>query len=100
MKKWTDIVDISMGDVGSIAGLKSDGTVVVSKRYSGSTPGEDYFDAAKWTDIVAISAGQNFHVGLKSDGTLVVAGACSDGWTLDVSDITGLYVPSVDLSMD
>lgn len=138
MAEWTDIVDLSIGAVGTIAGLKSDGTVVVSKRYSGSAPGEDYFDAAKWTDIiaisksafnllglkrdgtvvttgrvneeqkkvsewtdiVAISAGQNFHVGLKSDGTLVVAGESSDGWSLDVSDITGLYVPSVDLPMD
>ncbi len=45
-----------------IVGLKSDGTVVVTR-------GEINVDS--WTDIVAVCAGAGDVVGVKSDGTVV-----------------------------
>ena len=63
---WTDLVAVSAGMTFS-AGLKSDGTVVVTE---GGASGND--KAAEWTDIVMIDAGY-FLVGLKSDGTVVAA---------------------------
>ena len=32
------------------------------------------FDVSEWKDIVAISAGNSYTVGLKSDGTVVAVG--------------------------
>lgn len=79
MKEWTDIVDISGSDIGSIAGLRADGTVLVSHRMLGETPGEDYMKVSKWTDIIAISKSSRNILGLKSDGTVVTAGLVNEG---------------------
>ena len=53
-------------------GLRFDGTVVTT------TPEEGEYaaacDVSDWKDIVAISAGDTFSVGLRRDGTVVVAG--------------------------
>ena len=79
MKEWTDIVDISGADGGSIAGLRADGTVLVSHRMLGETPGENYLEVSKWTDIIAISKSSRNILGLKSDGTVVTAGLVNEG---------------------
>ena len=78
---WTDIVDISAESIGSIAGLKSDGTVVVS------TSDNKYisFDVSGWNDIIAISKGNNSLLGLKRDGTVVATGN-NEHKQLEVSD--------------
>ncbi len=94
VEKWTDIIAISKSYF-NVLGLKSDGTVVAVG--SGS---EQQSYVSDWTDIVAVSAGDYFHFGLKSDGTLVVAPAgkeCEDLVLPDVSGISDLYVPSVNL---
>lgn len=79
MKEWTDIVDISGSDIGSIAGLRADGTVLVSHRMLGEIPGEYYMEVSKWTDIIAISKTSRNILGLKSDGTVVTAGLVNEG---------------------
>jgi len=71
---WSNIVQVT-GGWNHIAGLKSDGTVVV---YS-----DDDFNnigaAEQWTDIVSITSGFHHLVGLKSDGTVVAVGGNSYG---------------------
>ncbi|MDY3905677.1 MAG: TIR domain-containing protein, partial [Lawsonibacter sp.] len=58
----------------STVGLKSDGTVVAvgNNKYGGR-------DVRRWTDIVAVSAGEYHIVGLKSDGTVVAVGDNTHG---------------------
>lgn len=63
-----DIIAVSTG-YGHIVGLKSDGSAVAR----GYTMGDYRCDLHNWKDIVAISAKHNT-IGLKSDGTVVVAG--------------------------
>lgn len=93
VSEWTDIIAISKS-YKNILGLKRDGTVVTAGLLN-----EKQKEVSEWTDIVAISAGQDFHIGLKSDGTLVIAGEIREGeYPLpDVSDVSNLYVPTVDL---
>ena len=68
---WTDIVDIDslIGDF--VAGLKADGTVVVSDNWVGEA---SFHDVKNWTDIIAISVGFQSIMGLKRDGTVVYSG--------------------------
>lgn len=81
---WTDIVAISAGSY-HVVGLKADGTVVSTQiKYPKET--DDPLNAllrtldkgqtavSDWTDIVAISAGHQHTIGLRSDGTVVTAG--------------------------
>lgn len=69
--RWNDIIAISAGggrnnEEGHTLGLRSDGTVVaVGKNNRGQC------NVEKWSDIVAISAGDFHSVGLKKDGTVV-----------------------------
>ncbi len=50
-------------------------------------------DISEWTDIVAIAAGQDVHVGLKADGSIVVAGKLPNDVAFpDVTDMKNLYV--------
>lgn len=73
MLEWTDIVAIDgLGVTGCIAGLKSDGTVVVSHHGIGN--GVQYHESEGWTDIIAVSMGFDSLLGLKRDGTVAVAG--------------------------
>lgn len=79
MHEWTDIVDISGDDTGSIAALKANGTVLISNRVVGQGIGENYSEVSKWTDIIAISKTSQNILGLKSDGTVVTAGNVNEG---------------------
>lgn len=72
-------MDISGDNVGSIAALREDGTVLISNRMMGQNIGEDYAQVSKWTDIIAISKSAQNILGLKSDGTVVTAGNVNEG---------------------
>ena len=106
IQEWSDVVQFTCGE-GFIAGLKSDGSVVVSGGYLPSAldgpkillydddwTGFDSveFDLSEWNGIVSISAGAHHLVGLKQDGTAVSAGLDTYGqcdtarWT-DISRI-------------
>lgn len=84
VSEWTDIVAISAGESRHTVGLKSDGTVVIAIHYKGDQgfykafKGYDdddiIYNVANWKNIVAVSAGNGFIVGLKYDGTVVLAG--------------------------
>lgn len=63
---WTDIKDVAINGTQTI-GVKSDGSVI--------TTGEDILGLSAWTDIVSVDGGSFMNVvGLKKDGTCVVAG--------------------------
>lgn len=68
---WNDIVSVAIpanyGSYSPVAGLHSDGTVVVSNTRTGS----HVIEQDGWKDIVAIECIGYHLVGLKSDGTLV-----------------------------
>ena len=72
VSEWTDIIAISASS--HTVGLKSDGTVVACgvNRYG-------QCDLPGWTDIVAISAGDDHTVGLRRDGTVVAKGNNESG---------------------
>lgn len=79
MREWTDIVAIDgLGAAGCIAGLTSDGRVVVS-NHGVDENGAIYSDALEWSDIIAISKGFESLLGLKRDGTVVAAGNLRSG---------------------
>lgn len=68
---FSDVIDAATGCQCTYI-LHADGTVDVI----GGNPKYDFgqFDAADWTDIIAIECGDRFVIGLKSDGTVVAAG--------------------------
>lgn len=76
---------------GGCVGLKSDGTVVAVGRND-----DGQCEVSDWTDIVAVSAGDNHTVGLKSDGTVVAVGRNGDG-QCDVSDWSEIVAISAGL---
>ncbi len=76
VSSWTDIVAIAECGVDDLAGLKSDGTVVVA----GSSFEANKIDASNWNNIIQITAGRGFLAGLKSDGTVVATGERESGW--------------------
>ena len=101
--EWTQIVSLAAGN-GEIVGVRSDGTVLSNRRtlsVSGAQSaavGGDYVAAVlsdgtvevsgisggaanvySWKDIVQTAAGAEHTVGLKSDGTVVAAGANENG---------------------
>jgi len=62
---WTDIIQISAGNVSTV-GLKSNGTVVaVGWNYSGQ------LDVGNWMDIICVDASSETTIGLTSDGTVI-----------------------------
>ena len=69
---WVDIAAIYTGTDYS-AGLRTDGTVVVTRTS---------WDVSDWTDMVMLAAGDYYLLGLKSDGTVLSVGKCSG---IDVS---------------
>lgn len=95
---WTDIVDISASSVGSIAGLKSDGTVVVSTSEIKGVASSYSFDVSDWDDIIAISKSSTTLLGLKRDGTVVATGSNENkqlevsGWSDIVAIAAGNWI--------
>lgn len=82
---WTGIIAIAAGEWHTI-GLRYDGTVVSTRpdpqKFFEENPDIEEFpidylgacDVDNWNEIVAISAGTGFSVGLKEDGSVVTAG--------------------------
>jgi hypothetical protein len=83
---WNDIIAISADTVGSIAGLKSDGTVVMSKS---EVAPPFLYKVSGWNDIIAISKSSTTLLGLKRDGTVVATGD-NRQMQLEVSDWTDI----------
>lgn len=124
INEWSDVVQVVCGEY-YIAGLRSDGTVVVCGTYlSGVLNGAPYFpdvdspvtlmnvnfDLSDWTNIVSLSGGRSHLVGLKSDGTVVASGLntygqCNtEGWENIVrieagNDTTIGYLSDVDFQL-
>ncbi|MCI6433242.1 MAG: hypothetical protein MR828_00440 [Clostridiales bacterium] len=108
---WTDIVAISAK--GSLTvGLRADGTVVetqwvrifYSQPDDSNEPEATYIDGSHdfenvnyWTDVIAITAGSEHIVGLKSDGTVVAErdDDHDDFGQCEVSDWTNIKLPSI-----
>lgn len=100
VSKEGNITSISTGSACSV-GLKSDGTVELVQNltlqgYSGYykpdflKPGA--FNASKWKDITAVSAGSEHVVGLRKDGTVVFTGPLNTRYKkfYDVSSWSGI----------
>lgn len=118
--EWTDIVAISAGG-NHLLGLRSDGTVVAATNARGrdtseegpattapttapqlsvevavphdDAPHDEHLKVSEWTDIVAIEAGSSISVGLRADGTLLVAGEMREYWEEEVASWSGIAVP-------
>ena len=82
VKEWTDIIQLS-SDYKYLAGLRADGTVVVSfglQSYIGGYRGrydrmeKIVQDISQWTDIVAIKMVDMGVLAVKRDGTLIAVG--------------------------
>ena len=86
---WTNIVAISASTGGPIAGLKSDGTVVISTSDTKLFANYYSYDVSDWNDIIAISKGHSVLIGLKRDGTVVATGDIRRK-KLDFSDWTDI----------
>lgn len=72
VSEWTDIVQISASRY-FIAGLRSDGTVVVDGYLDNDLDGYRS-QVEQWTDVVSVSIADFAFMGLKSDGSVVYAG--------------------------
>ncbi|MCL2628758.1 MAG: hypothetical protein FWD44_08725 [Oscillospiraceae bacterium] len=71
-------------------GLKPNGAVVTIENWDDPT-GSGRNNVEGWNDIVSVAAGFDFTAGLKSDGTVVVAGRLSDKDSVnDWRDITAI----------
>lgn len=80
---WTNVTKLvsgkcsSMGDQNYVllAGLKKNGTVLVTKAYNG------YLDRTKqWRDVIDLAAGHDFLSGVRLDGTVMVEAQTSGGY--------------------
>jgi len=84
---WRDITAIGVGSC--TAGLRKDGTVVIAEH-----PLEkpvDWSAVKGWRDIVDISVGYEYMIGLKADGTMVAAG--SDSYIEEISSWSNVRIP-------
>ena len=97
---WSDLIDIELGTTGLIGpphlvGLRSNGTVVANGWSGWSTVGSssiNYNDGggneckvSGWSQVTDIAAGDSLTVGLKSDGTVLVA----NGYDGDEYNVSG-----------
>ena len=84
---WTDIVSVKIAHCHTM-GLKSDGTVVVTKEIIDD---ESYrvarLDLSDWQDIVSIYTTGSLLIGMKSDGTVVATASLMDGDSCDDSKL-------------
>ena len=96
---WSNLVDVELGEsplIGPphLVGLRSDGTVVAN-GWSGSVKlggnvnyndgGGEECKVSGWSQIIDIAAGDGLTVGLKSDGTVLVA----NGYDGDEYNVSG-----------
>ena len=84
VENWTDIVAVDATQ-NFAAGLKNDGTVVVTSR-DGSGGDHSLIEREKaaienWTDIVSIAVANNYIAGLRKNGTVVIQSYCP--WEFD-----------------
>lgn len=101
VSSWTDIVATSVGLVHAV-GLKSDGTCVVEylfkkgdvNAYSPNGFATRMNAILQWTNIVDVVAGQGYTLGLKSDGTCVIASIYNNGEMDSVSEWTDIVAIS------
>ncbi len=89
-------------------GLKEDGTVIAGMGKNKDNNDDDLgqCDVGDWTDIISVAGGGSFSLGLKTDGTVVMAGGGSgssefdvSNWT-DIVDIAAGYMHAVGLRSD
>ena len=78
IKEWKDIVSISASAF-YVAGLKSDGTVVLAGDANypvldSGTLNEVAFDVSDWKSIIDIHCDDYYIAGLKADGTVLICG--------------------------
>ena len=75
LKEEKDLVAVEVCS-DTVFGLRRDGTVFTHNKF---------YDVSSWTDIVALASGRNFLIGLRADGTAVLAGNAVYG-KYDVKD--------------
>lgn len=94
---WTGLTDIALG-YSQLVGLRGDGTVVTTldidgmkalSENEGNWMSDLYNQPNTWTQIKAIDACANYTVGLREDGTVLMAGDGPD--TSGLSDIVWIH---------
>lgn len=78
VKKWKNVKQIHAG-ASNIIALTYDNKILFENSYYDLTKKEyskpkKKIDFSSWTDVVQVTAGHNFAAGLRSDGTVVLAG--------------------------
>lgn len=66
--------------------LKSDGSVI-GIGPSDHGLGSEFFDVEKWNDIVLLACARGTSLGIKEDGTVLVAGMWEDSTMKELKDI-------------
>lgn len=88
--KWRNVVDAAVGGSNNydafIIGLKDNGEV-----YSTGNNQNGQCKVSKWTDIVEVTAGRYFTVGLRADGTVVSTDPELQDVMSDWKNIIGIY---------
>ena len=72
MQTWDNIVKVYF-DVGVAAGLRVDGSIVVTQYY-GKDDGAIWEQASKWNNLIGLVPGFRRIIGIKKDGTLLHVG--------------------------
>ena len=78
LKDLTNIVAVEAGSGWRVV-LKEDGALVFSSSSDRISRSVVYADLSAWKDIVQISGGWDYLIGLKSDGTVLAAGRNGSG---------------------
>ncbi len=78
---WTNVVDLyyDTWDTKILIGVHDDGTVSVVENYFRNDYDTEVEEISKWTDIVEVSFGAGYILGVRSDGTVVATGFVNDG---------------------
>jgi hypothetical protein len=87
--EWTNITAITGGNGCYVFGIRTDGTVIYANKSSLRGSGLDKFDVNDWTEIVEIVDCFNT-VGLRADGTIVLAGNSNTYDQLDALNWTDI----------
>ena len=86
LEGWTDIKEVSVG-VGSVIGLKNDGTVVGCLINDSDIEDCGQTDVDDWSGVVAIAAGDYNTVGLLEDGTVISTKITNPHYDFGQSDV-------------